>query len=77
MDATERRIRIRVDHDRCVGSTMCIQYAPEVFALNDGRQATVANRDGGTPALIREAAEQCPVSAIILEDEDTGEQIFP
>ena len=73
----KRPIRVRVDHDRCVGSTICIQIAPKVFALNAERQSTVVNLDGDTAQRIREAAEQCPLGAIVLEDAETGERLFP
>jgi ferredoxin len=33
--------RAVLDHDRCAGVTMCVQAAPEAFALNDdGQPAT-------------------------------------
>lgn len=71
------RLIVKIDHNRCVGSTMCIQYAPGVFALNTNRQSTVINAAGESVDRLRAAAEQCPMEAIILEDPDTGEQIFP
>lgn len=56
---------------------MCIQTAPAVFGLDSRKQSIVIDPAGDSPARVREAAEQCPVSAIILEDADTGERIFP
>ena len=29
------RLEVRIDRDRCVGSTMCVQHAPEVFGLDE------------------------------------------
>ncbi len=72
-----RRLRITVDRDKCVGSTLCTQIAPRVFALNDKRQSTVIDPNGDTAEQIQEAAEGCPVSAIVLEDAETGERLFP
>ena len=72
-----KRYRIRVDHDRCVGSTLCLHFAPRVFALDANGQAIVANAEGADGEATREAAEQCPQAAIKLEDADTGEQVFP
>lgn len=71
------RLTVRIDRNKCVGSTMCIQYAPRVFGLNAARQSDVLNPQGDTAARIREAAEQCPVCAIELLDADTGQRIFP
>jgi len=74
---TERQYRIRVDHDRCVGSTLCVHFAGGVFALDDRGQAIVASAGGDTAANVLEAAEQCPQSAIVLQDAVSGEQVFP
>jgi ferredoxin len=68
---------VRVDRNKCVGSTICVQITPKVFALDDRKQSTVADPDGDTFDRIREAAEQCPVGALVLEDAVTGEQVFP
>jgi len=35
------------------------------------------NPAGDTEEKILEAAENCPVSAIFVEDEETGERLFP
>ena len=56
---------------------MCETIAPKVFQLNDDRQSEVVNPGADTVEKILEAAENCPVSAIFVEDADTGEQLFP
>ena len=70
-------VRISVDHDRCVGSQLCIQFAPDVFALDENGQSIAFNPDGDTAAQILEAAEQCPMEAITVEDSATGHILFP
>ncbi|MFQ5948311.1 MAG: ferredoxin [Acidimicrobiia bacterium] len=70
-------LRVSVDHNKCVGSTMCVQTTPSVFVLDEKGQSTVVDPDGDTEARIIEAAEQCPVSAIIVEDAETGRRLFP
>ncbi len=72
-----QKLRITVDHDVCVGNAMCEQYAPNVFGLNDERQSYVKDSAGDTAEQALEAAENCPVSAITVEDADTGEVLFP
>ena len=64
------RVRIRVDYDRCVGSSICASIAPDVFGLNKDRQASVLVPHGDLSDRIREAAEGCPMSAIIVEEVD-------
>lgn len=72
-----RKLRISVDHDVCMGTAMCTTIAPEVFQLNEARQSEVVHPAGGTEEQILEAAENCPVSAITVEDAESGEQLFP
>ena len=72
-----RKLRVRVDHLLCVGNAMCETFAPNAFRLNDDRQSEAVNPDGDSEEQILEAAENCPMSAIIVEDAETGEQLFP
>jgi len=72
-----RALRVRVDHAVCVGNAMCTTIAPAVFALNDDRQSEAVNPAGDTEGKILEAAENCPVGAIVVEDAATGERLFP
>jgi ferredoxin len=60
-------VRIEVDHDKCVGSRICVAIAPNVFTLDENGQATVADPAGDTLESIHAAAEGCPVSAITVE----------
>ncbi|MBI3964008.1 MAG: ferredoxin [Chloroflexi bacterium] len=71
------RIRLRVDQSSCVSSSLCVYTAPGVFELDASGRATVVDLHAASMEQIREAAEGCPVSAIILEDADTGEPILP
>ncbi len=71
------KLRITVDLNVCVGNAMCETFAPKVFVLNDDRQSQVADPEGDTMENILEAAENCPVSAITLVDDETGETLFP
>jgi ferredoxin len=72
-----RKLRVWVDHQTCVGNAMCESIAPNVFRLNENRQSEVVNPEGDTEEKILEAAENCPVSAIFVEDAETGERLFP
>jgi ferredoxin len=72
-----RKLRVWVDHNVCVGNAMCETFAPRVFRLNENRQSEATDPDGDTAEKILEAAESCPVSAIFVQDAETGEQLFP
>jgi ferredoxin len=56
---------------------MCETFAPKVFVLNEIRQSEMADPEADAAANILEAAENCPVSAITVVEEETGETLFP
>jgi ferredoxin len=64
-----RTLRVWVDHNVCVGNAMCETIAPQVFQLNANRQSEAVDPAADT--------ENCPVSAIFVEDAETGERLFP
>ena len=70
-------LHITVDHDRCVGSTMCVQIAGAVFSLDESGQSTVEDPTGADTDTIVDAASQCPMEAIPVIDSDSGENLFP
>lgn len=72
-----RKLRITVDHDLCVGNDMCTSFAASTFAMNDDLQSEVVNSEGDPLDKVLEAAENCPMSAITVEDEETGEKLTP
>ena len=72
-----RKIRVSVDHNVCVGNAMCETIAPRVFMLNEQRQSEAVNPEKDTVEKILDTAENCPASAIIVEDAETGERLFP
>ncbi len=63
-------VRISIDHDKCVGSRICVAVSSTVFALNADAQAVVMDVGGDALDNIRMAAEACPVSAISIEDDN-------
>jgi ferredoxin len=72
-----RSLRVTVDRSVCVGNGTCIRTATHVFRHNDDRQSVVVDPAGDPAELVLEAAESCPVSAIRVEDGDTGKVLFP
>jgi ferredoxin len=74
--STRNRVRIEVDRQLCYGFGDCVDSLPEVFALDEEDTATVLDPDAAPLYDILEAAQNCPVDAIIVTDED-GEQLYP
>ena len=61
---------IVVDRELCMGSGMCIVYAPSTFAHDEETKAIVVNATGDSIDAIRNAVQACPTSALrILNDE--------
>jgi ferredoxin len=62
---------IVVGRELCMGSGMCIVYAPNTFAHDDETKAVVIDPAGDPIDAIRNAVQACPTSAIkIVNDEN-------
>jgi ferredoxin len=68
-----------------MASQSCISLAPKVFRIDwsirkssfEGAPIEVKDEKGADNDTIFLAAQSCPYQAIILEDADTGERLFP
>jgi ferredoxin len=69
-------MKVIIDRDLCQGIGNCVVLAPGVFNLDKENKAVATNIEDISQEKIREAAESCPLDAIILQDDD-GEQIYP
>ncbi len=75
-------MQIKIQRDKCVGTTACIDQAPAVFELDsegivkikDGFDITKATEE--TKKKILEGAMACPVDALVIIGDD-GKQIEP
>jgi ferredoxin len=74
--SSKNRVAIEVDRALCYGFGDCVDTIPDVFALDEEDTAIVLDPDAASLDDIVEAAQNCPVDAIIITDED-GEQIYP
>jgi ferredoxin len=54
-----------------------VDSAPGVFELDGEDKSVVVDPDGADRDEILTAASNCPVDAIIIVDEETGEQLQP
>jgi ferredoxin len=71
------KLKIVVNEDECIGDGLCAQDAPNTFEMNDDDKAVVKDPPGDDEETIIEAAKSCPVDAITITDEETGEQLCP
>lgn len=82
-----KKVRVRVDWNSCMGSASCVELAPKVFRLDWSKKKSVFDpaplelldeRPQTTdPNVVFKAAQSCPYHAIILEDDESKERIFP
>ena len=72
-----KAIRIRIDRERCVGAAMCVAVAPSSFSIDVQGKAVVVLHVIDDGERVRQAAEECPAGAVILENPETNEQMFP
>jgi len=71
--------KIKIDPVKCIGCGLCVSIAEEVFRMNDQGKSEVVPEEESTSGCaacgnccgpeekIKEAAEACPVQAIIQE----------
>jgi ferredoxin len=69
-------VKVKVDREACIGDETCVTIASDIFEMDDEGIAVVLQPNPADEDLAREAAESCPVDAIILED-DEGNQLYP
>jgi len=80
-----KRVKVRTDQDLCMGASSCVSLAPEVFHIDwdkkksffDPAPLVVANERPPNPERVFKAAQSCPYKAIILEDAETDERLYP
>ncbi|GHJ56949.1 ferredoxin [Micromonospora chersina] len=68
--------RLHVDPTRCIGSGICAGVAPRHFVLVDGLSRPVAERIAADESVL-DAAESCPLEAIVVSDLDNLRRIAP
>jgi ferredoxin len=62
-------MKATVDKDLCLGCGVCVDICPEVFQMEDDKAvAKVAEVPAGAEGACQDAAQQCPVEAIKIEE---------
>lgn len=76
MSETEAVWRLHVDPSRCIGSGICAGVAPDHFVLVDGLSRPLTERIPAAEAVL-DAADSCPMEAVIVSDVDTLRRVAP
>lgn len=61
-------MNVRIDPELCIGCELCVQTAPDVFEMEGDKAIAKVNpvpEDSQTNC--KDAADICPVTAIIIE----------
>jgi len=62
-------MKVRVDPDLCVRDETCVEICPEIFEMEgDVAVAKMEEVPEELEGACREAAELCPVEAILIEE---------
>jgi len=60
-------MKIVVDQELCIGCGLCVQVAPEVYEMKGDKAVLIAGDVSSEKSEdAKNAAEQCPVSAIVI-----------
>jgi len=72
---------VDVDPSLCIACCSCETIAPQVFEIDKSSKMNpkshVINQKGAGVNKIMNAAETCPTKAIIVENKDTKQRLFP
>lgn len=62
-------MKVRVDENLCTGCGLCVDICPEIFEMPEAVSIVkTQNISGDLVEKVKEAAESCPVEAIIIEE---------
>lgn len=68
--------KIKIIRDRCIGSGLCVDVAPNTLELDGDGIPVVTNATGDDDDAVLDAARTCPVGCIELRDA-SGNQVWP
>ena len=75
MNPAPAALRVVVDRRTCVGTTNCVEAAPDAYSMTDDNVPVVVA--GAAAASLIEGACACPVGAITCYDSVSGQRIAP
>jgi len=71
------RWQVDVDRSVCIGSAQCVHRSGGAFRLDSAMQSHPVEPETDANERVLEAAENCPVEAIVITLLGSGEPVFP
>lgn len=71
------RYTVKVIREKCIGAASCVAVSPLTFKLDDENKAIVLAQKMDSDDNLLLAAQSCPTAAIVVIDDETGEQVWP
>ncbi|MGY1743260.1 MULTISPECIES: ferredoxin [unclassified Blastococcus] len=72
-DEVPAGLAVAIDREACLGTGMCIVYAPQTFAHDDETKAVLQDPPHDAAADVAGAVEACPVGALALRHPSAAE----
>jgi ferredoxin len=71
------KLTVKVLKEDCIGDGACVDSAPGTFQLDRDGCACVCSVITDSNDVILKTARACPTDAVVVIDEETGEQLVP
>jgi ferredoxin len=72
-----QKLKIKIIREECIGDGACADEAPGTFEIDaDGIACCKAKISDDDETILR-SARACPTDAVLVVDEETGEQLVP
>jgi len=68
-------MKVSIDSAKCIGCGACVVIANDIFNLDQEKgAAVVVKQPDNNHQGVKQAAESCPVSAIIISNKETTDE---
>jgi ferredoxin len=68
---------VKVINEKCISAASCVAIAPGTFKLDENNIAEIISQGGDADDMQLLGAQSCPTAAIIVTDNETGQQVWP
>lgn len=72
-----QKLKIKIIRGECIGDGACADEAPGTFEIDGDGVACCKSVITDDHETILKSARACPTDAIVIVDEETGEQLVP